>query len=103
MAASHDALGNVSEADMAYEHALTVARQRGAAHEIAFTVAAMTQRKRRAGLRVDESLLAEVRPLQRRLGLLLDLTAGESTTEPSTEPSTSLADRLGFAAVPATA
>jgi class 3 adenylate cyclase/tetratricopeptide (TPR) repeat protein/ABC-type cobalamin transport system ATPase subunit len=108
MGACHDALGNVHDADLAYEHALTVARQRGAAHEIAFTVAAMAERTRNAGLRVDDALLAEARPLQRRLGLVLDLTAAESTsvqstTETSAEPSTMSADRLGFAVVPATA
>ena len=76
--ACHDALGNGPDADLAYERALTVARQRGAAHEIAFTVAAMAQRRRSAGLPFDEALLAEVRPLQRRLGLLLDLTDVEA-------------------------
>ena len=74
MGACYDALGEVAEADLAYERALKVARERGAAHEIAFTVAAMAERARRAGLGADEALLAEVRPLQRRLGLSLDLT-----------------------------
>ena len=80
MGACHDALGNVADADAAFERALAVARQRGAAHEIAFTVAAMAARTRLAGRVFDEALLAEVRPLQRRLGLLLDLTDAESVT-----------------------
>jgi class 3 adenylate cyclase/tetratricopeptide (TPR) repeat protein len=80
MGACHDALGNVPAADAAFERALAVARQRGAAHEIAFTVAAMAQRTRLAGRVFDEALLAEVRPLQRRLGLLLDLTDTDSVT-----------------------
>jgi hypothetical protein len=72
----------------------------------------MAERTRSAGLRVDDALLAEVRPLQRRLGLLLDLAAVESTTvefttvestKDAAEPSTMSADRLGFAVVPATA
>jgi class 3 adenylate cyclase/tetratricopeptide (TPR) repeat protein len=78
MGACHDALGQVSDADLAYERALTVARQRGAAHEIAFTIAAMAQRRQLAGRTFDESLLAEVLPLQRRLGLLIDLTTAEA-------------------------
>jgi class 3 adenylate cyclase/tetratricopeptide (TPR) repeat protein len=81
MGACHDALGKVEDADLAYERALTVARQRGAAHEIAFTIAAMAQRRRAAGRAFDESLLAEVLPLQRRLGLLIDLATAESMTQ----------------------
>jgi tetratricopeptide (TPR) repeat protein len=73
MGACHDALGSVREADLAYERALTVARQRGAAHEIAFTIAAMAERTRLAGRAFDEALLAEVPPLRRRLGLVIDL------------------------------
>jgi class 3 adenylate cyclase/tetratricopeptide (TPR) repeat protein len=95
MGACHDALGNAQDADLAYEHALTVARQRGAAHEIAFTVAAMAERARRTGQVFDETLLAEIRPLQRRLGLLLDLANVESAAEPST--STAPIDRPTFA------
>ena len=101
--ACHDALGNGPDADVAYERALTVARQRGAAHEIAFTVAAMAQRRRSAGLPFDDSLLAEVRPLQRRLGLLLDLTAAQAAPDPSTETSTMSAGRPSFAVAPASA
>ena len=81
MGACHDALGNLSAADQAFERALAVARQRGAAHEIAFTVAAMAERARLAGRAFDGALLAEVRPLQRRLGLLLDLTDTGSLSE----------------------
>jgi len=107
MGACHDALGEVPEADLAYERALTVARERGAAHEIAFTVAAMAERTRKAGRGVDEALLAQVRPLQRRLGLSLDLTDVESTTEASTETSTvastASTDRRSFGVVPVTA
>jgi class 3 adenylate cyclase/tetratricopeptide (TPR) repeat protein len=73
MGACHDALGSVPEADLAYERALAVARQRGAAHEIAFTIAAMAERTRLAGRTLDAALLAEVPPLQRRLGLVIDL------------------------------
>jgi len=103
MGACHDALGNESDAELAYEHALTVARQRGAAHEIAFTVAAMAQRRRKAGQLLDEALLAEVRPLQRRLGLLLDLTDVEAAPESSTDTSTVPVERPAFAVVPVTA
>jgi tetratricopeptide (TPR) repeat protein len=99
--ACHDALGNGPDAELAYERALTVARQRGAAHEVAFTVAAMAQRRRRAGLPFDEALLAEVRPLQRRLGLLLDLTEAEADVEPSTDTSPAPIERPSFAMVAA--
>jgi tetratricopeptide (TPR) repeat protein len=102
--ACHDALGDGAEAELAYERALTVARQRGAAHEVAFTVAAMAQRRRRAGLPVDDALLAEVRPLQRRLGLVLDLTDVEPAAEPSTDTSTApVASSIFAAVVPVTA
>jgi hypothetical protein len=99
MGACHDALGNVADADLAYDRALAVARQRGAAHEIAFTVAAIAERTRRAGRAVDEALLAEILPLQRRLGLVLDLTDDKSDAQPSTETSTTPAQksRLGVA------
>lgn len=99
MGACHDALGNVPDADLAYDRALAVARQRGAAHEIAFTVAAIAERTRRAGRAVDEALLAEILPLQRRLGLVLDLTDDKSDAQPSTETSTTPAQksRLGVA------
>jgi hypothetical protein len=38
----------------------------------------MAQRARRAGYRVDPALVEEVAPLQRRLGLVLDLTSAEA-------------------------
>jgi hypothetical protein len=41
----------------------------------------MAQRRRAAGRAFDESLLAEVLPLQRRLGLLIDLATAESMTQ----------------------
>jgi class 3 adenylate cyclase/tetratricopeptide (TPR) repeat protein/ABC-type cobalamin transport system ATPase subunit len=88
MGACHEALGNAADADLAYDRALVVARLRGAAHEIAFTVAAMAERTRRSGRTFDGSLLAEARPLQRRLGLLLDFTATEPNTQTSTAATT---------------
>jgi class 3 adenylate cyclase/tetratricopeptide (TPR) repeat protein len=75
---AHDALGNAAAGDYAYEQALDAARRRGAAPEVAFTVAAMSERARLAGLAFDPALVAEVVPLQRRLGLVLDLTAAEA-------------------------
>jgi hypothetical protein len=78
IAACHDALGSPSDAELAYQRSLDMARRRHAAHELAFTVAAMAQRARRAGHRVDPALIEEVVPLQRRLGLVLDLTSVEA-------------------------
>jgi class 3 adenylate cyclase/tetratricopeptide (TPR) repeat protein len=72
MGACHDALGRPLDGDVAFARALEVARRAGAAHEVAFTIAAMS---RRAGRPVDQALAAEVIPLQRRLGLVLDLTS----------------------------
>ncbi len=78
IAASHDALGNPGDAESAYQRSLEIARRRHAAHELAFTVAAMAQRARRAGSSVDPALVEEVAPLQRRLGLVLDLASAEA-------------------------
>ena len=75
--ACHDLLGRPIDADVAYGHALDAARARGAAHEVAFTVAAMASRALRTGRTVDPALVAEVRELQRRLGLVIDLTTVE--------------------------
>jgi hypothetical protein len=81
IAACHDALGNPGDAEGAYQRALELARRRHAAHELAFTVAAMAQRARRAGYDVDPALVAEVMPLQRKLGLVLDLSSVEAAAE----------------------
>ena len=75
--ACHDLLGRPPDADVAYGNALDAARGRGAAHEVAFTVAAMASRALRTGRTVDPALVAEVRVLQGRLGLVIDLTAVE--------------------------
>jgi len=83
IAACHDALGNPGDAESAYQRSLEIARRRHAAHELAFTVAAMAQRARRAGSSVDPALVEEVVPLQRRLGLVLDLTSAEAAATPA--------------------
>jgi tetratricopeptide (TPR) repeat protein/ABC-type cobalamin transport system ATPase subunit len=77
IAACHDALGSSGDAEVAYRRALDTARRRHAAHELAFTVAAMAQRARRIGQDVDPALVAEVAPLQKKLGLVLDLSVLE--------------------------
>jgi class 3 adenylate cyclase/tetratricopeptide (TPR) repeat protein len=76
--ACQDALGQPDAADAAYDLALDLARRRGADHDIAFTVAAMVARAAIVGRAVDPALVAEAAPLQRRLGLVLDLTAAET-------------------------
>jgi class 3 adenylate cyclase/tetratricopeptide (TPR) repeat protein len=75
--ASHDILGRTTEADVAFERALEAARRRDAAHEVAFTITAMAGRARREGRELDPALVTEVGVLQRRLGLVIDLTALE--------------------------
>jgi tetratricopeptide (TPR) repeat protein len=94
--ACHDALGHGPDAELAYERALAGARRRGAAHEIAFTIAAIANRARNASQPVDEALLAELGSLQRRLGLLPHLTAVEPAVH-ATMP----AQRSTSAAAPA--
>ena len=81
IAACQDALGHPAEADLAHDRALAAARRRGAAHEVAFTVAAMASRAQRSGATVDPALVAEARSLQSRLGLVIDLAAAENSTE----------------------
>jgi class 3 adenylate cyclase/tetratricopeptide (TPR) repeat protein len=82
-----DALGRVEEADAAFDRALDIARRRGADHEVAFTVAAMAERAAAGRRPVERSLLAEAVPLQRRLGLVVDLVGAESGhRDPVTAP-----------------
>ena len=57
-----------------------MARRRGAAHEIAFTVAAMSSRAQLSGQPMDQALVAEAIPLQRKLGLVLRLDAETPST-----------------------
>jgi hypothetical protein len=71
--ASQDALGDWTAGDQSYQAALDAARRRGADHEIAMTVAVMAGRARQADRPIDAALIAEVTPLQQRLGLVLDL------------------------------
>lgn len=78
--ACQDALGHSRDGDAAFDQALALARRRGADHELTFTVAAMTMRSREAGRAMDPALVAEVIPLQRRLGLVIDLTAESTET-----------------------
>jgi class 3 adenylate cyclase/tetratricopeptide (TPR) repeat protein len=81
-----DALGRPDEADAAFDRSLETARRRGADHEVAFTVAAMAARACAGRPPVDPSLVAEAVPLQRRLGLVVDLVAAESGgARPATE------------------
>ncbi len=77
LAASHDALGDMAAADAAYEAALDLARRRKAGHELALTVAAMADRQRRTGKPMDPALIQEAVPLQRRLGVVVDLSGYE--------------------------
>jgi class 3 adenylate cyclase/tetratricopeptide (TPR) repeat protein len=79
----HDALGDSDAADTAFARALDAARRRNAAHEVAFTVAAMAGRARKVGQRIDPALVVEVGGLQRRLGLVIDLRAVEVQAVPT--------------------
>jgi class 3 adenylate cyclase/tetratricopeptide (TPR) repeat protein len=81
IAACQDALGRPAEAEVAHDRALAAARRRGAAHEVAFTVAAMASRALRAGTTVDPALVAEARSLQRKLGLVIDLASVDTSAE----------------------
>jgi class 3 adenylate cyclase/tetratricopeptide (TPR) repeat protein len=81
IAACHEALGRAAEADLAHDRALAAARRRGAAHEVAFTVAAMASRALRTGTTIDPALLVEARSLQRKLGLVIDLASAEESAE----------------------
>ena len=72
---SEDALGHHDEADLAFDEALAVARHLHAGHELAFTVAAMAARTHPQRRPIDLALIEEIMPLQRRLGIVIDLTA----------------------------
>jgi len=74
-----DALGRPAEADDAFAESLASARRRHADHEFAFTIAAMSQRARRDGVSVDPELLREAIPMQRRLGVVIDLTGQDES------------------------
>lgn len=70
----HDALDHPADADRAFAESLASARRRHADHELTFTIAAMSDRARRGGRQVDPELLREAIPMQRRLGVVIDLT-----------------------------
>ena len=69
-----DGLGRRAEADDAFAESLASARRRHADHEFAFTIAAMSQRARRVGEQIDPDLIREAIPMQRLLGVVIDLT-----------------------------
>lgn len=82
VATSHDALGDHDAADTAFGQALELARRRKADHELTFTVAAMAARARRNGQLMDAALVSEAIPLQRRLGVVVDLAGYEEQRSP---------------------
>lgn len=84
--ASHDVLGDQAAADAAFAAALDLARLRKANHELAFTVAAMAARAQRNGTRLDRALVTEAIPLQRRLGVVVDLSGYEAGSSAATAP-----------------
>jgi tetratricopeptide (TPR) repeat protein len=73
-----DALGETAQGDVAFDQALVLARRRGADHEIGFTLAAIMNRSRDHAAALEPALVNELGALQRRLGLVVDLTAVES-------------------------
>jgi class 3 adenylate cyclase/tetratricopeptide (TPR) repeat protein len=81
-----DATGEIAAAGEAYAEALAIARRRTAAHEVAFTLAALVARAGRAGEAVDEGWVDEARRLHRELGLVLDLTMLEGDRRAPTLP-----------------
>jgi tetratricopeptide (TPR) repeat protein len=80
-----DDLGQPDAADAAFADALDAARRVKAHHEVAFTVAAIASRARRRGTTVDPALVLEAVPLQRRLGVVIDLDARVATALPPTQ------------------
>ncbi|MBV9293112.1 MAG: AAA family ATPase, partial [Frankiales bacterium] len=81
-----DGLGRTVDADRAFAQALDLARRRGADHEVAFTERAMVTRARGLGRTVDPALIAELVPLQRRLGIVVDVTDGAAAAAPVVLP-----------------
>jgi tetratricopeptide (TPR) repeat protein len=73
-AAALDAMGERSAAMAAYSDALSIARQRDAAHDVAFTLTAMATQVRTAGGQPDPAWLEEAATLGRSLGLVIDVT-----------------------------
>jgi len=73
-AAALDAMGERSAAMDAYSEALSIARQRAAAHDVAFTLTAMATQVRNAGGQPDPAWLDEAAELGRSLGLVVDVT-----------------------------
>ncbi|MDX6288097.1 MAG: hypothetical protein QOG53_3582 [Frankiales bacterium] len=80
IAAALDAAGDHDAAAGAYAEAIVAARQREAAHEVAFTVAALIRRARELHEPVDPTWVAEAQQLHRELGVVLDLAALEAST-----------------------
>jgi class 3 adenylate cyclase/tetratricopeptide (TPR) repeat protein len=81
LAQCHDQLGDHEAAEMAFVSSIDHARRRGADHEVVLTVRAMAERAGRQGRALDDSLLREAIPMQRRLGLVIDLASYERTSE----------------------
>src|SRR5581483_5449810 len=81
-----DGLGRTADADQAFEQALALARRRGADHEVAFTERAMVARAGVIGRRVDPAVIAELVPLQRRLGIVVDVTEKAAAAVPVVLP-----------------
>jgi hypothetical protein len=73
----HYALGHPALGDAAFGESLAVARRRHADHEVSFTVSAIAAKARESGTPVDPALLREAIPIQRRLGVVVDLAAYE--------------------------
>jgi class 3 adenylate cyclase/tetratricopeptide (TPR) repeat protein len=69
MGAAYDELGETTASDNEFSTALALSRRRHADHEIAFTLAAMLDRDRTLGRALDLAVVAELNPLQRRLGI----------------------------------
>lgn len=83
--ACHDALGRFDDGDREFEQSLALARARGAGHEVAFSLGAMAARSRRRNTDLGPAERGELRALQRRLGLVIDLTIPRpATAEPVT-------------------
>jgi tetratricopeptide (TPR) repeat protein len=74
VAACLDSVGDTEAATREYAEALAIARQREAAHDVAFTLTAMTARARAAGIEPDPAWLEEAAELRGALGLVIDVT-----------------------------
>jgi hypothetical protein len=72
-----DALGQSAMGDAAFAESLGAARRRQADHQLTFTIAALAERARNAGTPIDLDLIREAIPIQRRLGVVIDLAGYE--------------------------